>query len=359
MERRRYWSGILIPTLFSGGLIIIASMVVHAQFAPVKGANVSTWKEPEGGFCRYWWLKDNELVYIQNPNSNYQFVEHNLTTGTEHPLEALTNTAHKTQANYSPGALIPSPDGKHVAWIPDCVDGEIIVSTLGGVVVSKHSASEMICYPSWTEDSKWCMYFTLGTVHGSVRISASETWDITTEVYTKVSAISAYSPSLINTYPIPPYNALCGSTRSTEDIVLPFLHFKGKDRAVFSAFQPREIPAGGRLDLSEYSVFNSGTITTYSIKLPEARKITDAVISPNGNYVALLLTNETDQEIWISSMNGKHMRKLGQLLPGNRVDPDKEDAISEMRWLPSGRGISFREAGKLYVVYLDSSKSSR
>ena len=164
------------------GLILASCMTAHAQFNPTNEITVSTWEEPTGGFNRYWWLNDDELVYTRNQNSNYQFVKRNLMAGTEQELSDLTKDVSGSESNWY-GYLYPSPDGKYLAWLTGPAlytnDYTLMIATMEGSVITKYSSKKSLGYPSWTDNSQACLFFTSDFGPVSFRISSGETWEWT------------------------------------------------------------------------------------------------------------------------------------------------------------------------------------
>ena len=95
-------------------------------------------------------------------------------------------------------------------------------------------------------------------------------------------------------------------------------------------------------------------VTTQHVSLPFRDCVfLNAVISPGRNSIAWRLRRGSAVEIWMSDSDGKHMVQVGKLLqPETSIPGDLLD-VSELEWILSGKGISFREAGEFYVVYRD------
>ncbi|MCW3100490.1 MAG: hypothetical protein JWL77_6108 [Chthonomonadaceae bacterium] len=314
----------------------------YAQFVPDRGSTASHWKEPIGGLDGYHWLNDREVLYTQHSTPSYRYFKWNVTTGAEQDLQELTRTVHESLPSIVfPPRVFPSPNGRYVAWISSNNGGAILlVSSIEGSVITSHTYQTCIHYPCWSEDSQRCFCFLDG-----IEFIEGDAYTAITDI----SAISMNMPFAVKTHPI-----VDGGLRESTDAFLPVLsnmHFKGSS-AIFVIV--KDADDSTRPAIEEYKFTDSAkSINNHTVDMPSHFLVINAIISPTGDFVAWRFRNEDAAEIWISDVRGKNMVRLGRLLQKETVLPGVPGRFdrSELQWLPSGKGISFREAGELWVAY--------
>jgi hypothetical protein len=322
----------------SWGAIFLPYLPAHAQFVPDKGIMASHWKEPTGGLEGYHWLNDKEVLYTHHSTAQYRFFKWDITANKEQELPELSQLVHSSGYNtHNPPLIYPSPDGKYFAWI---VGGDTLwVSSIDGTVIASHRGKTDIAYPTWSEDSHWCFCF----LEGAIPLRGPG--------YTAIAAINMSMPIAVKMYSIKE-GVLTGDATGDHVRLRP-LHFTKTHqisilwRSPFDSQKPA---------IEEYTLTDSAKLVNTRIfdKPSDHFLIINATFSPAGNFIAWRFRNEDSAEVWISDGHGNNMTRLGKLLQKETSLPGLGDA-SELQWLPGGKGVSFREAGELWVVYISGS----
>ena len=101
-------------------------------------------------------------------------------------------------------------------------------------------------------------------------------------------------------------------------------------------------------------------VSQYSIKMPPNESIDDLVYDIAHKRIAWLVSSSRrlgpsgDEQmyhsLWTSKLDGSEMSKVYSVPTGPGTYPDRQGAISQVKWLPSGTRISFVRGGKLWVV---------
>jgi hypothetical protein len=359
------------------GVVCGSCLPARAEFFPDKGVAVSHWKEPkEGwGFGGSYWLSDHELVYVQHgPYYLQRYVKRDFTTGEDQVLEGFTKLVDGTVGTTQliPSHIAPSPDGKYLAWIATDNAGSetLIVATKDGSIVSKQLHAPHIYYLNWSEDSQWCFGFLEGQVHDDPLPGNHR------KVFNAIAGISIKTPSVVKTYPIvlkpdSTRNALSGylefrvyvNLQVGPKLSLPVFHF-GSNNNILLMSTVQEADTND-VQFDEYNLADTTMpVRTYTKNLPvpwplvEFGVISNAIISPQGDAIVWTLRHGNDIELWLSDKNCGHTQRIGKFYKGEAQSPPRIFNLNlgpEMiKWLPSGKGISFREAGELYVVYLNA-----
>jgi hypothetical protein len=347
-------------TFFLWGTMLTALLPAQAQFVPVQKTRVLHWKEADSyGFMDYHWLNDKEIVFIQYAPLPSRYVKRNMVTGTEQVLVALTKCVRESNHNVNDlSYLFPSANGKHVAWQPTNDRKSIVMATIDGSVTDYNVYQSYPYCPSWSEDSKYFICLLTRKVHmpGDDPGPGSNN-----ELFSSISSMSTTKPAAIKTSLIPKRSQLAKISKLP---YIPYVHVKTSNNITLLLPDEDTLQRGAVL-AEEFNLRNTtGAVSTYSVKLPASRSANSAVISPDGKMIAWKLRYQkaenvaAETEIWISAGPGRPMVQLGKLThPLHGGWPDSYDR-SEIAWLPSGKAISFREAGELYVVYLDTDQSS-
>ncbi|MCW3052027.1 MAG: hypothetical protein JWN14_1197 [Chthonomonadales bacterium] len=316
-----------------GALVLLSCLPAHAQFVPDKGITASHWKEPVGGLEGYRWLSDKEVMYAHHSTPGYHFVKWDIAAKTEHELSGFSQlTRQSRDDSLDPPRVFPSPNGRYVAWIVG--SRTLWVSSVDGSVIASHRGQMGIAYPYWSEDSQSCFCFLTGNI------------PLQGPFYIAIAAINMNMPFAVKTHTILD-GGLMGDI-SVDHLRLANVHFKKTGQISVIAKRPfAEIKMG----IEEYTLTESAKlVSTYALVKPDSDfLIINAVFSPTGDFIAWRFRNGDTAEIWISDGHGNNMLRLGKLLQKETSLPYSGDP-SELQWLPSGKGISFREAGELWVV---------
>ncbi|MCW3099194.1 MAG: hypothetical protein JWL77_4812 [Chthonomonadaceae bacterium] len=351
---------------FFCGAVFGSFLPAGAQFIPDKQVTVQHLKAPkEGqGFSRYYWLNDHELVYIQRTiGPDEQYYKLDITTQKEQALGGFTKIVRDTiKAHGSLPQIYPSPDRKYLAWVGtnDRSEAALVVATIDGSIIISKPSKTSIQYPAWSADSQWFFGFLEGEVpddlFGGIR-----------RAFKALTAVSIKVPSIGKTYPIAlkselQPNALSGRRgfafqTSGPPIVLPDFYFGSQNNILLGSPIPGELV--GEIQFDEYNIINTTMpVATYTLHLPAFGKFEYVVFSPQGDAI-IWKFHLVDDEFRISDKDAGHMKRIGKFPHEHEYMPrfiyhDPDD----MKWLPSGKGITFLEEGGLCVVYLDAHKVS-
>ena len=138
-------------------------------------------------------------------------------------------------------------------------------------------------------------------------------------------------------------------------------------------------------EISVWRLGQTNPLHRWSIRLPGVAS--EVQVSPHGDQVAWLLSpagtdmrptalREETESLWVSRLDGGGMRRIGTmtkripplnmrrlerklLQSGDSLDAATQkqlsylDMPSQVRWLPSGRAVSFQYQGALWVVSVD------
>jgi hypothetical protein len=321
-------------------LVLLSYRPAHAQFVPDKGIMASHWIEPTGGLEGYRWLNDKEVLYTHHSTAQYRFFKWDITANKEQELPELSQLVHSSGYNtHNPPFIYPSPDGKYFAWI---VGGDTLwVASIDGSVVASHRDKTGVAYPNWSEDGNCCFCF----IEGYKPMSGP--------CYTAIAAIKMNMPFAVTTHSILDAGLLGDTSSGPLRMRLSSVHFKKTGQiSLISKGSPRHIDFLGKLTVEEYKLRDSAKLVNIRVldKLPDGFLTINALFSPTADFIAWRFRNGDSAEIWISDGHGNNMTRLGKLLQKETSLPADGDP-SELRWLPGGKGISFREAGELWVVY--------
>ena len=111
--------------------------------------------------------------------------------------------------------------------------------------------------------------------------------------------------------------------------------------------------------LEMYELSNTALAKTgFAVDLPPKCDLIQAVVSPHQKYVIWELGFQGTSELWISDMNGAHIRRAVTMVDEKNAEySDANPPISDVQWLQAGGAkIGFRIGGTLYIVHLDIGK---
>jgi hypothetical protein len=244
---------------------------------------------------------------------------------------------------------VASRNRKYLAWIvKGNFDDTIILATANGSIIAQYTCPVRLRSLSWSPDSLWCFGVNIG--------QGNEPFPNTT-VRANIFAVSIQMPATVNDYALG-IGPLSGSNKGT-DAYYPELHFKGRTSLVLVSKHTTTVSRDPlkmvfSVQFKEYNLTDtSKVVANYTVDLPNGLRLDRAAFSPQGDKIAWSLLSDNGTEIWISDGSGKKMKRVGKLVSTGTESPD-EFIPYGIVWQPDGKGISFREAGELYTVHLES-----
>jgi hypothetical protein len=348
-----YRAGILFPALT---LIVTACVVPcissrcsvgSAQRISRRPVVLSSYILPPDAVTHYHWFGDNKIVYSRTgTDAQAMYVMRNVATGVEEPLDGLSKLADR----YHPGSLdlAFSAGGGRVAWICGESDCTLIVATTGGSVILTKPGIGNACQLYWSNDGSKLVYFTVGTVR-------EEPIGIDLTFFSTANVVSVGALPSVKTHPLSPDSELGGKSYLSwmSPLGLPFFHFNGPNSFVVCTQQPGAIEPGGEVVFGRYGSFDRpGPDSSHAIRLPDGRALVNASVSPNGGYVIWYVKWQSKYEIWLSAIGGIPMQKICDIAPDGGPVQSYLDPTG-LKWLPSGKAISFQSGGQLCVANVE------
>ena len=365
MKRRGIIKTILLFSAAIGAFAAFVSAVPRPKLLLIESRRVYTIAEksmatgvPTFLYPDYQWVSDTALLLgkkewidlaDRSDISCPQTVKiHNLQTGRDEELAGLERQFEETMegATYF-GPIEISPDGKRVAWqIGEGGDNYIFAATLQGKRIGKRRGDEDRAFV-WADNEKVLLYnHAMWLGHGSY-----------SDDY--VGIISSQHPT--GDY-IP-----CGPEAKKNKGT--FLFAQGNQ--YYTRMDDGRDP---KLDTVTFAGWNVGaTVTpagTFTVHFPAGAWFKQAALSPQGNRAAWLverdyvspfqrfmakflhrsITPQAQEQILVSNIDGSEMREIGTFDVPPGEDIGEEDKISNLRWLPGGKQLSFEHDGGLWTV---------
>lgn len=376
MTNLRLWIDRSLRVACLLGVVLASFLPARANFFADPGISFSHWKEINVriGEEDYFWLSDHEIVYVTQDRSREQwYVKRDLGTGKEEYLAKLTALLRDVLRSWSLPDIVPSPDGKYLACISQSPAHKdiLMIVTSEGSIIHQGPANASRAYPAWSPDSRWCFCF----LQGRTQLSSA----LAQDGFVAISAVNVKTPSGIKTYPVALHsqgkvNTLAGyydrpihrgepvTRDGPRNPFLPDFHFGSMNHIVL-VYPDGDLPTDSVIFEEFHISDTSKSVTTHTRLVPDGWDFDYAFFSPKGDSIVWKFRRENSVELWISDEKGGNLKRIGKFYSGE-IKPSTNVRLGmvepySLKWLPSGKAISFREAGEFYVVSLDRKKISR
>jgi len=338
---KRSWKEPACLTILLVGFTAIFLWMWHLRPRVPLLLTVATQAVPKGQFLGpdFAWLSNDEYLYVGL--DNLTLFRYRLSGKVSTQLLKVTGDRSWSCA------LQASPDGKWLLWVKRTGHGKYhdLVSQEDYLTSLKdgHTHSLDVFEGHWEPDSRHIIgrYFS-GNGSEEPKVGIYDTR--VHRVIQTVSISPKVSSSLYDLIPIPPKRLLeCSQTDTLENTPL---------------------------DISEYGGDKTlNLIREWPVKPPHNTTIEETRISPQGNRIAWLVESayvdagraalhrwlpffkapsQPREELWISQLDGAGMRIVGQI--PIRVRSGNEVRITDLRWLPDGKHLSFSYEDALWTV---------
>ena len=295
----------------------------------------------------YGWISDHELLLFHfPPDGSWSLTRYDLVTGRESPLTALTALYRRSGGcENSPPPRI-SPDGEHFLWVN--WKSQVFGADLGGAPFLYQSQKYGMVSPCWLDNTHWAF---LEDDKDDTHLFAVETHDIR-------------APYPVQRLRLSPHITL----RSNKNFEFPRLTLTPDHRlfvllATFSQSTP--------VCVNEYAVASRLTTErTHFLPLPQKPSrpfLISSTQSPTDGRVAFALLFQPTPSLWQPLLHLLRMRDtpdaVGGLYVGDPATGKVHEVghivvdgfagygpIGDVRWLPSGKRLSFEHQGVLYTV---------
>ncbi|HLK58912.1 MAG TPA: hypothetical protein VKU00_20225 [Chthonomonadaceae bacterium] len=352
MERRHVWASLSV-------LCLIAFVVLTWIFWPRPRLLLPLSKRITPSFA--WeidhsdleWISDHEAVLVQQDTAkHWQLSRLDTLHRTLVPDTKLTTLFQQSQAS-SP-IILPSPDGKWLLWYirnskalrlttPDATHVTNIPIPLGQ-------------YGGWVDDRHWATYMNIENLPSSPNAPSLDSG---------LAEIKVYGVD----NPQHPHRIMASDISTVYD---PSLTFPSPNLFFICDWQPL-MPAE-KLMLEEHPMHIVGAFHAIWIHLPKNDAVNMVTFSPKGERMALLLSRERPGPIsqmihriipaypvktsnvvslYVCHRNGKDMKEIGMIMDGAPVDDPAGLDTDSLRWLPSGKQLSYVYKGVTYLVAVD------
>ncbi len=319
-----------------------------------KVASVKGWMIDRGpDACMAWgWISDRELIFLRQNGPRPAFYRHDIVTGVESSIPALTKLFLTTGAD--PDGIQVAPDGQYVLWNGyHAEDGRIVGARIDGGEFFR-GPNGLRGFARWLGDSRH--WFELGmkvSVFADARIC---------------SIAAGGSSARINIRAAHPINN--SSSYGGNEIVRGI---QGScDRILTNDWSYRAITTSTRVSISELNLASGFSPTrTYSVQIPQGRYACDVITAPRGDQIAWKFAFENHEGVidvlsrwlprfrapcqtvalYVSSVNGSNMHDLGRM---ESIDNKSDEVFMRepdyIKWTPDGKHLSFIYRDSLYLV---------
>lgn len=334
------------------GTLVIALLAVGnyrvagAQIIPTPGFPYETYKVTNDSAVHFCKLTDSELIYSAKKSSSPKLINRNYHTGVETEFEQV-NSLLAPLTGLSASDVQLSPDGHWAAW-PTSRGGRdgVMVTSITG------NRSRFIDTPparviDWAPEPNMVICFSADGAE-----------------YSRIGYYNVESGDLDSDFHIARHSGLAGlddgKGRRFLACFCPINEHRAWSVTVPPAFKTgsTRFGLGGAVVLGMYELSNTALARTgYAIDLPQKCDLTRVIVSPHQKYAIWELGFQRTRELWISNMNGMHMRRAVTMLDEKNASySDAEPPIADVMWLPASRKIACRVGGTLYIVTLDLDK---
>ena len=334
-------------TLFSALLAALgAGTSSQAQVVPTPGFPFVTHKVTKDSpvhFCR---LTESELIYAEKKNGVSRLISRNYLTGVDTAFEQV-NALLTDHSSLLPHDVWVSPDGKWAAWpaFSGGKDGVLVTSLVRNY--HRFILTPTVRVISWAPEPNEIICFTADK-----------------SAYSRLAYYSILSGELDSDFDIERHCGLAGlddgSGRRYMLCFSPLINHRAWCVTIPPPFKTgsTRFLLGGTTVFEMYELSNTALAKTgYAIHVPEKCDLIQAVVSPHQKYVIWQLGFQQTTELWISDMDGMHMRRAVTFVdPKNATYSDAEPPISDVLWVTGERKIGFRLGETLYIAQLDIDK---
>ncbi len=335
---------------FGFTLVLLAALCAgtssHAQVVPTPGFPFVTYKVGKDSVVHFCRLTASELVYAEKKNGILKLINRNYLTGVDtafDPIDALLSD----RSSLLPQDVSVSPDRKWAAW-PATSAGHDGVE-IAGLVRDYHRfiQAPLVRLISWAPEPDEIICF-------SAEKSA----------YSRLAYYSILSGELESDFDIVRHGGLSGLDDGSGRRYMLCFTALINHRAWCVTIPPpfktgsTRFLLGGSTVFEMYELSNTALAKTgYAIRLPDKCDLIQAVVSPHQKYVIWQLGFQQTTELWLSDMNGEHMRRAVTFVdPKNATYTDAEPPISDVLWVTGEREIGFRLRNTLFITQLDLDK---
>ena len=297
----RLHSARTLISLFAVSTSVLAAIghgrTANAQIIPTPGFPYEMYKIGNGGSVHFCLITDTELTYSEKRNGSAQLVCRNYITGVETKFDQINSLlAANSVSVYD---VHESPDGKWVAW-PGSIRARsgICVASLTGKQYRVIETPEARVI-SWAPETDIIVCFSS---------DGSE--------YTRLQYYNTKSGELDSDFHIARHSGLAGlddgGGRRLLVCFCPLVNHRAWSVTIPPAFKTgsTRFGLGGACAFEMYELSNTALAKTgYAVDLPPKSDLIRAVVSPHQKYVIWQFGFQRTTELWISDMNGMHMRR--------------------------------------------------
>jgi hypothetical protein len=283
----------------------------------------------------YGWLSDHEVLFFHTVGKTTKPVRLDVTSGRQTPLTFMDPAwavLAKDENGARPGFTASlAPDGKRLLWmIPGFDTTWVFAADVDGAHQFQIGYSGDSAPPScqWLADSQELVSFHLDTKGLQARVLRLDRPSLgldTDAVSTGVTgAFGTRGPVLVT-----PDHRILSDTWDP----------RGPATPTVCVMQAAFMPAAG---------VATGTAT---ITLPAGAVAVGMTYAPQGDRIAWVLRRPGGRvSLCVCRIDGTGWREIGALRSSN-------DGLDSLRWLPSGRGVSFLRQGALWTVLVPGAAS--
>lgn len=320
-----------------------------SQIIPAPGFTADQYVISKDSAIHLCWLDGTDLIYAATQSSGRpHLIKCNYRSKVDTDLPNVNAVLDGgAVAALKVSDICVSPDGTRTVWpITKNGRGGFLVGDISG---KQHRFVEapVPTYTSWAPDTGAAICFSSSTDG--------------TATYSRAAYYDVKSGEIDSDFHIARRSGLAGRDDGFGHVFMmcffPLSNHRAWAVTVPPAFKTgsTRFGLGGAVVLGLYELSNTAVAKTgYAIDLPPTCDLIRANISPHQKYVIWQLGFALTTELWISDINGKHMRRAATLQDEkNATFSDAEPPISDVSWLPMGRSIGCRLGGVLYIIHLD------
>jgi hypothetical protein len=337
----------LMPILLCAALVSIALWRLREPLLLERATRVTSaagWNRAafNNEISAHWWLSDREILsYRTGPGKSMHFFRRDIFTQQETPLPALDRRLHDYRAGYE---MTVSPDGTWILWGGPEEGWHSMAIRLDGSAMMK-TPYDRNSSPHWLDGSRhWVNLF----------INWQQEQWVGGEVYDTAAPNRPPRKVAIGQ----PNRAGRGWVYITPDSRMVWINRWQR----INGFDPEILFSEAGFDANRMPRRN------YRIVLPHAATVKGYLYSPDGHRIAWLLSiahtspiaafvkrflpkfhvaTERTDSLWVSRLDGGDFHEIGMV--SDKIS-QHQPGLSCMRWLPSGRRISFLYQDAIWTV---------